>query len=429
MKKACSVVLVAVLSVMLFFTASPVWADPKKITAAIDEAGKNCRGVSQQIWEFKEPGLQEVKSSALLKDELAKLGYKVTGDLKVPDDLVKDGIAKTAFKAEMAGKGPGPTVTIMLEYDALAIGHACGHNLIATSGLMAAAGLAKVMKDTPGRVFVIGTPDEERGSLGAGKVALLEGGHFEGSDAVFISHATDRWSMDQRLLAMKRANFTFKGKSAHAAASPHKGINALRGVMLTFNCVDQLREHLRQDVRIHGVVVKGGGPVNIVPELAQAEFACRALDTATMEEAYTKIVRCAKAGELGTGTTLEFKEPRVALKAAIAVPPLLDVVQANLKGLGIAASEFKDFEDLASSDLGMVAASYPTVNVWFKIAPEGTALHSEAFREAANSDEAWKGAVLTGKAMALSAYEMLTKPEKLKAVQESFKTAKAKEGK
>jgi len=429
MKRRFLVMLVGVVSVLFFLTAGPVSADSKKITAAIDEASKGCRGVSQQIWEFKEPGLQEVKSSALLKEELAKLGYKVTGDLKVPDDLVKDGVAKTAFKAEMAGKGPGPTVTIMLEYDALAIGHACGHNLIATSGLMAAAGLAKVMKDTPGRVFVIGTPDEERGSLGAGKVALLEGGHFEGSDVVFISHATDRWSMDQRLLAMKRANFTFKGKSAHAAASPHKGINALRGVMLTFNCVDQLREHLRQDVRIHGVVVKGGGPVNIVPELAQAEFACRALDTPTMDDAYMKIVRCAKAGELGTGTTLEFKEPRVALKAAIAVPPLLDVVQANLKGLGIAAGEFKDFEELASSDLGMVAADYPTVNVWFKIAPEGTALHSEAFREAANSDEAWKAAVLTGKAMALSAYEMLTKPEKLKAVQDSFKATKAKEGK
>jgi len=429
MKKACSVVLVAVLSVMLFFTASPVWADPKKITAAIDEAGKNCRGVSQQIWEFKEPGLQEVKSSALLKDELAKLGYKVTGDLKVPDDLVKDGIAKTAFKAEMAGKGPGPTVTIMLEYDALAIGHACGHNLIATSGLMAAAGLAKVMKDTPGRVFVIGTPDEERGSLGAGKVALLEGGYFEGSDVVFITHGADRWSMDQRLLAMKRANFTFKGKSAHAAAAPHKGINALRGVMLTFNCVDQLREHLRQDVRIHGVVTKGGGPVNIVPELAQAEFACRALDTPTMEDAYTKVVRCAKAGELGTGTTLEFKEPRVALKSAIVVPPLLDVVQANLKGLGIAAGEFKEFDELASSDLGMVGDSYPTVNVWFKIAPEGTALHSEVLREAANSDEGWKATVLVSKAVALSAYEMLTKPERLKAVQDSFKATKAKEGK
>jgi len=429
MKRAYSVMLIAVLSVMFFFTAGPVLADSKKIAAAIDEASKNCRGVSQQIWEFKETGLQEFKSSALLKEELAKLGYKVSGDLKVPEDLVKEGVAKTAFKAEMTGKGPGPTVTLMLEYDALATGHACGHNLIATSGLMAAAGLAKVMKDTPGRVFVIGTPDEERGSLGGGKVALLEGGYFEGSDVVFITHGSDRWSLDQRLLAMKRATFTFKGKSAHAAAAPHKGVNALRGVLLTFNCVDHLREHLRQDVRIHGIVTKGGGPVNVVPELAQSEFACRALDTSTMENAYGKIVNCAKAGELGTGTTLEFKEPRVALKAAIVVPPLLDVVQANLKGLGIAASEFKDFDELASSDLGMVGDSYPTVNVWFKIAPEGTALHSEALREAANSDEGWKAAVITGKAVALSAYEMLTKPERLKAVQESYKMAKAKGGK
>ena len=357
------------------------------------------------------------------------MGYKVTGDLKVPDDLVKDGIAKTAFKAEMAGKGPGPTVTIMLEYDALAIGHACGHNLIATSGLMAAAGLAKVMKDTPGRVFVIGTPDEERGSLGGGKVAILEGGYFEGSDVVFITHGSDRWSLDQRLLAMKRANFTFKGKSAHAAAAPHKGINALRGVLLTFNCVDQLREHLRQDVRIHGIVAKGGGPVNIVPELAQAEFACRALDTATMEDAYGKIVKCAQAGELGTGTTLEFKEPRVALKAAIVVAPLLDAVQANLKGLGVPANQFKDFDELASSDLGMVSYSYPTVNLWFKIAPEGTALHSDALREAANTDDAWKATVTAGKAVALSAYDMLTKPERLKAIQDGFREAKAKEGK
>lgn len=429
MKKSKSVVLMVVLAALLAFTAGPAGADSKKITAAIDEASKSCRGVSQQIWEFKEPGQQEFKSSALLKEELAKLGYKVTGDLKVPDDLVKDGLAKTAFKAEMAGKGPGPTVTIMLEYDALAIGHACGHNLIATSGLMAAAGLAKIMKDTPGRVFVIGTPDEERGSLGGGKVALLEGGHFEGSDVVFITHGSDRWSMDQRLLAMERANFTFKGKSAHAAAAPHKGINALRGVLLTFNCVDQLREHLRQDVRIHGIIVKGGGPVNIVPDLAQAEFACRALDTATMEDAYAKIVNCAKAGELGTGTTLEFKEPRVALKAAIVVPPLLEAVQANLKGLGVAADQFKNFDELASSDLGMVSYSYPTVNLWFKIAPEGTALHSDALREAANSDEGWKATVIAGKAVALSAYEMLSKPEKLKAVQDGFKQAKAKEGK
>jgi amidohydrolase len=308
-------------------------------------------------------------------------------------------------------------------------GHACGHNLIAASGLLAAAGLAKVMKETPGRVVVIGTPDEERGSMGGGKVALLEGGHFDGADVVFITHPADRWSLDQRFLAMKRAMFTFKGKSAHAAASPHKGVNALRGVLLTFNCVDSLREHLRQDVRIHGIVTKGGAVVNVVPELAQAEFACRALDTATMENAYAKIVNCAKAAELGTGATLEFKEPRVALKATITDPALLETVQANLKTLGIAGNQLKDFDELASSDLGMVSYNYPTVNLWFKIAPEGTALHSDAMREAANTDDAWKSTLTAGKAVALSAYDMLTNPAKLKAVQDGFKEAKAKEGK
>jgi len=429
MQRLTSIALITVLAVLMVFTVHPVNADSKKILAAIDEAGASCRGVSQQIWEFKELGQQEVKSAALLKEELAKMGYKVTGDLKVPDDLIKDGIAKTAFKAEMAGKGPGPTVTLMLEYDALANGHACGHNLIATSGLLAAAGLAKVMKETPGRVFVIGTPDEERGSRGGGKVALLEGGYFDGTDVVFITHPNDRWSLDQRFLAMKRAMFTFKGKSSHAAASPHKGVNALRGVLLTFNCVDSLREHLRQDVRIHGIVTKGGAVVNVVPELAQAEFACRALDTSTMENAYAKIVNCAKAAELGTGATLEFNEPRVALKATITDPALLETVQANLKTLGIAGSQLKDFDELASSDLGMVSYTYPTVNLWFKIAPEGTALHSDAMREAANTDDAWKSTLIAGKAVALSAYDMLTNPAKLKAVQDGFKEAKAKEGK
>jgi hypothetical protein len=108
---------------------------------------------------------------------------------------------------------------------------------------------------------------------------------------------------------------------------------------------------------------------------------------------------------------------------------LLDAVQTNLKGLGVAAEQFKNFDELASSDLGMVSYSYPTVNLWFKIAPEGTALHSDALREAANSDEGWRATVIAGKAVALSAYEMLTKPDKLKAIQDGFKQAKAKEGK
>jgi len=418
-----------VLVIISVFMATSAWTDSKKVVSAIDEASANCKVVSQKVFDFKELGQQEFKSSQLLMEELRKLGYKVTGDLKVPADLVKDGIAKTAFRAELQGKGPGPTITIMVEYDALKNGHACGHNLIATSGLLAAAGLAQVMPETPGRVIVIGTPDEERGSLGGGKIALLEGGHFDGSDIVLITHPYDRWSVDQRLLAMKRGTFVFKGKAAHAASAPHKGISALDAVILMFNGTDMLREHVRQDVRIHGIVKKGGDAVNIVPELAETEFAVRALDTATMEETYQKVINCAKAGELATGAKLEFKEPRTSLKAPIIVPAYTKMVIDQVKSLGIPESEIKDQTDFASSDLGNAGHAYPTVNLWFKIAPEGTALHSDVFREAAISEEAWKATVIAGKAIALTAYDLLTHPDKVKEIQEKFKGLKAKEGK
>lgn len=421
-------VLAAVASLTLWMVTS-VWADPQKVIVAVDAASANGKTVSQKIFEWKELGQQEFKSSQLLMEELRKLGYKVTGDLKVPADLVKDGIAKTAFRAELKGKGPGPTITLMLEYDALKNGHACGHNLIATSGLLAAASLAQVMQETVGRILVIGTPDEERGSLGGGKIALLEGGHFDGSDIVLITHPNDGWSLDQRILAMKRATFIFKGKSAHAAAAPHKGISALDAVLLTFNATDMLREHVRQDVRIHGIIKKGGDLVNVVPEMTEAEFAVRALDTGTMEETYKKIINCAKAGELATGAKLEFKEPRTALKAPIAVPGLIQILKDYVKSVGVPESEIRDREEFGSSDLGNVGHAYPTVNLTFKVAPEGTALHSDAFRDAATSEEGWKATVAAAKVIALTAYDLLTHPERVRSIQEKFKEVKAREGK
>jgi metal-dependent amidase/aminoacylase/carboxypeptidase family protein len=228
---------------------------------------------------------------------------------------------------------------------------------------------------------------------------------------------------------MKRATFIFKGKSAHAAAAPHKGISALDAVLLTFNATDMLREHVRQDVRIHGIVKKGGDLVNVVPETAEAEFAVRALDTTTMEETYYKVLNCAKAGELATGAKLEFKEPRTSLKAPIMVPAFTKMVLDQMQALGIRDDEIKDQTDFASSDLGNVGHAYPTVNLWFRIAPEGTALHSDAFREAAASEEGWKATVVAGKTVALTAYDLLTHPEKVETIQEKFKEVRAKEGK
>jgi amidohydrolase len=407
--------------------AWPLPAAADAVTDNVDKAAAACKEVAGKIFELKEQGAKEIKSSELLKNELTKLGFTVTGDLKVPADLVEGGVSKTSFKAEMNGKGPGPTVFIMLEYDALANGHSCGHNLISGSGLLAAAALAKLMPQTPGKLVVIGTPDEERGSAGGGKIALLEGKHFEGADVVLITHPADRFSLDQRFLAMKRAIFTFKGKASHAAAAPHKGINALDGALLTFNCVDMLRQHVREDVRIHGIILKGGDKVNVVPELAQAEFGVRALDTKTMESAYKRVCDCAKAGALGSGATLEFTEPRVSISAPILVRPLLDLMRKSMNQAGIEDAKIRDFTEFASSDLGSVGYVYPTVNLWFKIAPDGVALHSDAMRDAAGSEEGWKATVLAAKAVALTAYDLLTHPDKVKDIKKAFEESKAKQ--
>jgi amidohydrolase len=418
-----------VLSITGLFLCFPALASEKEILKAIDDADKNMRDVSMKIFNLKELSGEEYKSSALLKEELTRLGFKVTGDLPVPADLVKGGIAKTAFRAEMEGKGLGPTITIMLEYDALPNGHSCGHNLIASSGLAAAAGLATVMKNTPGRLLVIGTPAEEIGSSGVGKVALLEGGHFKGSDIVLITHGGDRWNADGRFLAMKRATFTFRGKASHAAAAPHKGVSALDALLLTFVATDMLREHVRQDVRIHGVIPKGGDRYNIVPDFAQGEFAVRALDTATMEDTYKKVINCAKAGELATGAKLEFSEPRVSLKAPITVPSFRKMVMDQVKDLGVQEEDIQPSDDSGSSDLGNVAYEYPTINLTFKIAPEGTPGHSDAFREAAASDTGWKATMVAAKGVALTAYRLLTDSAKVEEIKQQFKTLKEKEGK
>lgn len=405
-------------------------ADEKQLLQAIEAQSGAIKQVSQQIFEFKELGQQEFKSSQLVVDELRKLGFKVETDLKVPDDLVKGGVAKTAFRAELPGKGPGPTVTIMLEYDALPNGHSCGHNLISGSGLLAAAGLSKVMKDLPGRLLVIGTPDEERGSLGGGKIALLEGKHFEGSDVVLITHPGSTWSVNKPLLAMKRATFVFKGKAAHAAAAPEQGINALDAAIQTFNGINALRQHLRQDVRIHGIIKKGGDVVNVVPALAEVEFAARALDTPTMLDAYAKLINTAKAAALASGTTMEYKPPRTELLSPVMVPEYLELVAKNIQQAGVPADDVvMDPQPLGSSDLGNVGHAYPTVNIMFKVAPKTVALHEDAMLKYTVPDEGWPAAVQAARAVALSAHDLLSDPEKTKRIVGKFQELKATEGK
>src|SRR5512147_893279 len=196
------------------------------IVQAVDGLGDELDALSRQIHDHPELGYQEVQACAWLSDFLARKGFKVETGVA--------GVA-TAFRATIE-TGAGPTIAILCEYDALpGIGHACGHNVIATSGAGAGAALAAVRAELPaGRILVIGTPAEEGGG---GKVKLIRAGVFADVDCAMMIHGFDRTLLHQDLLGIVRATFTFRGKAAHASADPWAGVNALDACVQTYTAV------------------------------------------------------------------------------------------------------------------------------------------------------------------------------------------------
>src|SRR2546422_1252700 len=248
------------------------------IARAIDNLGDDLEALSRKIHDNPELGYLEVKAAGWLTDFLAGQGFKVERGV---------GGIETAFRATIE-TGEGPTIAILCEYDALPqIGHACGHNAIATAGAGAGAGLAAVRDKLPkGRIHVIGTPAEEGGG---GKVKLIQAGVFTDVDAAMMVHGFDQWVGHMDLLGIVRVGFDFTGKAAHASADPWEGVNALDGVIQTFNNVGMLRQQVRPDARIHGIVTSGGAAPNIIPELAAAMFYVRAASLEYLEQLQARV--------------------------------------------------------------------------------------------------------------------------------------------
>jgi amidohydrolase len=249
---------------------------------AVDRLADELESLSRRIHGHPELGFQEVKAAGWLADFLERQGFKVERGVAGID---------TAFRGTIE-TGEGPTIAILCEYDALpAIGHACGHNVIATAGVGAGAALASLREQLPkGRIQVIGTPAEEGGG---GKVKLLKGGVFKGVDAAMMIHGFDRWIMHQDLLGIVRCGLEFTGKASHAAADPWEGVNALDAVIQTFNNVSMLRQQIRPEARIHGIVNNGGAAANIIPEFASATFYVRAADIDYMWALQKRVIACA----------------------------------------------------------------------------------------------------------------------------------------
>jgi amidohydrolase len=382
------------------------------IGQAVDRMADELEALSHRIHDNPELAYQEVKASAWLADFLDAQGF-----------TVERGVAgvETAFRGTLE-TGAGPTVAILCEYDALpAIGHACGHNVIAMSGAGAGAALAAVRPALPaGRIQVIGTPAEEGGG---GKVKLIEGGIFEGVDAAMMIHGFDRWILHQDLLGIVRVGFEFTGKAAHAAADPWEGVNALDAVIQTFNNVSMLRQQVRPDARIHGIVTQGGAAPNIIPEVAACTFYVRSARLDYMWGLRRRVVACAEGAAVATGCTVEvvdFEAPYEPLKRN---DTLLGLFRANMASIG--AVESPPIPDrLGSSDIGNVSQVIPAIQPMVQIAPSGTPIHSRAFEAAAVSPLARLGLCQAAKTMAMTTYDLLADPGLVKRAREEFEAVR-----
>jgi len=375
---------------------------------AVDRLGDELATLSHRIHDHPELGFQEVQASGWLSEFLTAKGFKVERGIAGMD---------TAFRASIE-TGDGPTLAILCEYDALpGIGHACGHNVIAAAGAGAGAALAALRGALPrGRVQVIGTPAEEGGG---GKVRLIRGGVFEKVDAAMMIHGLDAWIGHPDLLGIMRLVFEFAGKAAHAAMDPWEGVNALDGVIQTFNNVAMLRQQVRPDARIHGIITNGGGAPNIIPESAAATFYVRAPDLDYMWQLVERVEACAHGAAKATGCALETKRLDGHYEPMKRNAALLDTFRANMKILGVEESPPMPGR-AGSSDVGNVSQVIPTIQPYVQIAPAGTPIHSRAFEAAAVTPLARDGMLKAAKIMAMTTLDLLAEPALLARAQQEF---------
>ena len=378
-----------------------------QIIRRVDEQRQSLVELSLNIHDNPEPGFKEEKAAAWLTNYLAKNGFDV-----------ENGISgfPTAFKATY-GKSK-PVIALLAEYDALpGLGHACGHNIIAASSTGAAVASKSVVDDFGGMVTVVGTPAEE---LFGGKIFMLERGAFDGIDAVMIVHPGLKDTSTNQALACIGIDIQFFGKAVHAAAYPEQGINALEAMILAFNAVNSLRQHIQDRSRIHGIITYGGESANIVPSYCAASFLVRAQDTGYLDELKQKVLKCIEGAALATGARLEYKWADVVYEPMKNNLTMARLFAQNLEALGRKVEQFQSYFAFGSTDVGNISQVIPAIHPSIAIVSPDVLLHSKEFVPAASSELGHKGMLDAAKALAMTVADLLSDPKTMKEVKDEF---------
>jgi amidohydrolase len=389
--------------------AEPFGAAKRRIAAAIEAGRDEILDLSHRIHANPEPAFEEHQAAAWVAETIARHGYTVE---------LPAGSLATAVRGRLAGGrgGERPRIGILAEYDALpGLGHGCGHNSMAASGVGAAIALAALAKELPGEIVFLGTPAEERGS---GKATMIRDGLFDGLDAALLYHPSDVTYVECRLLASEDIYVTFHGRQAHAASEPWMGRNALDALILLFSSVGLWRQQLRSDVRVHGIVQEGGTAANIIPGRAKAWFMVRSPREDEYLEMRERFGEMCSAAAAATGCTVE-----VSFEGGASTMhhnrTLGRRFQANMEAYGILDNPPSD--ELGSSDMGNVSQVIPTIHPSIAICERGVPGHSIEFREAAVSPLGDAITLLAATVVAQTAYELFADPALVDAAWTEFR--------
>jgi amidohydrolase len=378
--------------------AEPFTELKERVAAAVEAARDEIIDLSHRIHADPEPAFEEHHAAAWVAEVLRGHGFEVEHPA---------GSLATAVRAVKRGGrgGTKPRIGILAEYDALpGLGHGCGHNTMAASGVGAAIALAAVAEDLPGEIVFLGTPAEERGS---GKQIMIDDGLFEGVDAALLYHPCDRSHVESFPLASEDVEVVFHGLQAHAASDPWKGRNALDAMVQLFTSVGLWRQQLRDTARVHGIITEGGTAANIIPDRTSAWFMIRADDQAYYDEMKDRFTRMAEAAALATSTTVDviYSGGATTMRNN---QPLVERFRANMAAYGI--EDMGDDPNAGSTDMANVSWVVPTIHPDLAICEEGVAGHSIAFRDAAATPRADETTLLAATLIAQTAVDLFQDP-------------------
>lgn len=368
--------------------------------------------MSDRIFDLAEPSFQEFLSAETLEDFLEKHGFQVERGLK---DL------PTAFRAEWKQGDGGPSIGLLCEYDALSgMGHGCAHHLQGPAVAGAAIAVKELVKDQPCRLVIYGTPGEE---TTGGKVDMLAHGYFQDIDIALMMHGGPATQTDIKSMALSNATVTFHGKSAHAAIRPDLGRSAFDALLLTFNGIEFLREHVLEDTRIHYTITQSPGASNVVHDKAVGSFDLRSYNSMYLDTLIQRFENIVRGAALMTETTYEIAyAPRFESKVPVHRLNQLLMDQARW----FHAPTIRPVrEKTGSTDFGNVIFQIPGACIRIAFVPEGTPSHSQKFLDNGKSCEGHQAVLYGAKILAATVCDLISEPELLGQIKQEFAETKA----